>query len=226
MARILIVDDESTLLATLSFNLERQGYDVITAFEGGDALRLVDEKQPDLVLLDLMLPGMHGFEICRALRKRSSIPIIILTARTDEVDRVVGLELGADDYITKPFSMNELIARVRACLRRSETVAGPASEVITAGSVTLDLRRRQALVNGEPLDLKPKEFDLLLVFMQNRGRTLTRGQLLRSVWQYEDHGSTRTVDVHVGRLRRRIEANLDFPELIVTMRGTGYRFAG
>jgi len=226
MTRILIVDDEPTLLATLRFNLERDGYDVISASEGEDALRLADEIQPDIVLLDLMLPGMHGFEICRALRKRTSIPIIIVTARTEEVDRVVGLELGADDYVTKPFSMNELLARVRACLRRSQSVVSQTPELITAGSVTVDLGKRQVLMKGEPLGLRPKEFELLVVLMQNRGRTLSRSQLLRSVWQYEDQDSTRTVDVHIGRFRRRIEANRQMPELIITMRGDGYRFAG
>jgi len=226
MTRILIVDDEPTLLATLRFNLERDGYDVTSASEGEDALRLADEIQPDIVLLDLMLPGMHGFEICRALRKRTSIPIIIVTARTEEVDRVVGLELGADDYVTKPFSMNELLARVRACLRRSQSVVSQTPELITAGSVTVDLGKRQVLMKGEPLGLRPKEFELLVVLMQNRGRTLSRSQLLRSVWQYEDQDSTRTVDVHIGRLRRRIEANRQMPELIITMRGDGYRFAG
>jgi len=169
MARVLVVDDEPTLLATLRFNLEREGYEVIVAADGAEALMLAEQEQPDLVLLDLMLPGMHGFEICRALRKRTSIPIVILTARTEEVDRVVGLELGADD-------------------------------------------------------LKPKEFDLLVILMRNRGQVLTREQLLLRVWRYESLGSSRTVDVHIARLRQKIEEDPDRPVRIVTTRGAGYRF--
>jgi DNA-binding response OmpR family regulator len=227
MARILVVDDEPTLLATVRFNLEREGYEVLTASNGGDALQLAERERPDLVLLDLMLPGMHGFEICRALRKRTSIPIVILTARTDEVDRVVGLELGADDYITKPFSMVELIARVRACLRRAaEFRAGEVSQMVSSETLSVDLDKREAALRGTPLDLKTKEFDLLVTLMQNRGQTLTRDQLFRRVWKYEILGSSRTVDVHVGRLRQKIEDNPKRPEWIVTVRGAGYRFEG
>ena len=227
MPRILVVDDEPTLLATLRFNMEREGYEVITASDGGEAIALAETVRPDLVLLDLMLPGMHGFEICRALRKHTSIPIVILTARSDEVNRIVGLEVGADDYITKPFSMGELVARLRALLRRA---AGPrtteAPEHILSGPLTVDLARREAAIHGESLALKPKEFDLLVTLMRNRGQTLTRDQLLQRVWKYQGGGSSRTVDVHVGRLRKKIERLPDQPFRIITMRGFGYRFEG
>jgi two-component system, OmpR family, response regulator len=224
MARILVVDDEPTLVATLRFNLEREGFDVIDSMDGGDAVNLVESHRPDLVVLDLMLPGMHGFEVCRTLRKRTTVPIVILTARTDEVDRIVGLEVGADDYITKPFSMVELIARLRALLRRSGNAqVQQEADIISAGPLGVDLGKREAVLDGEPLHLNPKEFDLLVTLMQNRGRTLTRDQLLNKVWKYESEGSSRTVDVHIGRLRRKLERR-DRPVRIVTLRGFGYRF--
>ncbi len=227
MARILVVDDEPTLVATLRFNLEREGFDVVVASDGGEALELVEGQRPDLVLLDLMLPGMHGFEVCRALRKRTAIPIVILTARTDEVDRIVGLEVGADDYVTKPFSMIELIARLRALLRRSAgSPVQKEAEVIAAGPLAVDLGRREALISGEPLHLNPKEFDLLVILMQNRGKTLTRDQLLHKVWKYDSSGFSRTVDVHIGRLRRKIERHSDPPVRIITIRRYGYRLEG
>ena len=227
MPRILVVDDEPTLLATLRFNLEREGFEVVTTSDGGEAVALAENVRPELILLDLMLPGMHGFEICRTLRKHTSIPIVILTARSDEVDRIVGLEVGADDYITKPFSMVELIARLRALLRRA---GGPRTaeeaELILSGSLTVDLARREAAIDGESLRLKPKEFDLLVTLMRNRGQTLTRDQLLQRVWKYQGEGSSRTVDVHIGRLRQKIERRPDQPFRIITMRGFGYRFEG
>jgi DNA-binding response OmpR family regulator len=227
MTRILVVDDEPTLLATLRFNLEREGYEVLAASDGGEALALADNHRPDLILLDLMLPGMHGFEVCRALRKHTSVPIAILTARTEEVDRIVGLEVGADDYITKPFSMVELVARLRALLRRAGGSRLPEQpEVISSGSLKVDLAKREAAMNGESLELKPKEFDLLVTLMQNSGQTLTREQLLNKVWKYQSEGSSRTVDVHIGRLRRKIEGRSGEPFRIVTMRGFGYRFQG
>jgi DNA-binding response OmpR family regulator len=227
MPRILIVDDEPTLLATLRFNLEREGFEVITASDGGEALALAETVRPELILLDLMLPGMHGFEICRALRKHTSVPIVILTARSDEIDRIVGLEVGADDYITKPFSMAELIARVRALLRRAGGPRTPEeAELILSGSLAVNLARREAAIDGESLRLKPKEFDLLVTLMRNRGQTLTREQLLQRVWKYQGEGSSRTVDVHIGRLRQKIERRTDQPFRIITMRGFGYRFEG
>jgi DNA-binding response OmpR family regulator len=170
---------------------------------------------------------MHGFEICRVIRKQTSIPIVILTARSDEVDRIVGLEVGADDYITKPFSMGELVARLRALLRRSRGPRTPeAPELILSGPLTVDLARREAAIDGESLALKPKEFDLLVTLMRNRGQTLTRDQLLQRVWKYQGAGSSRTVDVHIGRLRQKIERLSDQPFRIITMRGFGYRFEG
>jgi len=227
MARILVIDDEPTLLATVRFNLEREGFEVITSSDGAEALALSREHQPDLVLLDLMLPGMHGFEVCRILRKHTSVPIVILSARTEEVDRVVGLELGADDYITKPFSMVELLARVRACLRRvADMRSRDESEQIASGSLAVDLRKREAAQDGVPLNLKTKEFDLLVALMQNRGQTLSREQLFTRVWKYESLGASRTVDVHIGRLRQKIEDHPDRPIRIVTVRGAGYRFEG
>ena len=227
MTTILVVDDETTLLATLRFNLEKEGFTVLTAADGESAVSLAREHRPDLIVLDLMLEGIHGFEVCRILRREMPTPIIILTARTDEVDKVVGLELGADDYITKPFSMKELVARVRARLRRSEE-SRPArqEQTLTAGEIKVDLLRREVTRGQDILDLKPKEFDLLVQLMQYRGRVLSRNQLLQSVWHYDGFGETRTVDVHVGRLREKIEDSPRQPYWIITVRGVGYRFAG
>jgi len=227
MTRILVVDDEPTLLSTMQFNLGREGYDVLTATNGEGALAAAREALPDLIILDLMLPGMHGFEICRVLRRETSVPILILTAKSDEIDKVVALELGADDYITKPFSMKELIARVRARLRRAEESPplDPA-EVLSAGSIVVDLNRREATRNGDRLELKRREFELLVLLMRARGRVLTREEMLRTVWGYEPFGETRTVDVHIGRLRRKIEDDPQQPAHIITMRGIGYAFNG
>lgn len=228
MTRVLVVDDEPTLLSTMQFNLGREGYDVLTAQNGEDAIAMAREGSPDLIILDLMLPGMYGFEICRVLRKETSVPILILTARGDEIDKVVALELGADDYITKPFSMKELIARVRARLRRAEESSSPLdpAEVLTAGGIVVDLNRREATRNGERLELKRREFELLALLMRARGRVLTREEILRNVWGYEPFGESRTVDVHIGRLRRKIEDDPDQPVHIITMRGIGYSFNG
>ncbi|MEO8458509.1 MAG: response regulator transcription factor [Chloroflexota bacterium] len=225
MSRILVVDDEPTLVATVKFNLESEGYDVVSATDGEEAIAAFRNSEPDLVILDLMLGEMHGFEICRAIRKESDIPILILTARTEEVDKVVGLELGADDYMTKPFSMKELLARVRARLRRRDEPPSR-EQVLVAGPIRVDLLRREATRKGQPLSLKPKEFDLLVCLMRNRGRLLTRGQLLEMVWHYDGFDQTRTVDVHVGRLRDKIEERPASPAWIITVRGSGYRFAG
>ncbi len=224
MSRILVVDDEPTLVATVKFNLEKEGYDVIVASDGDQALASFRASTPDLVILDLMLGNMHGFEVCRALRKESNVPIVILTARTEEVDKIVGLELGADDYMTKPFSMKELLARVRVRLRRRDEV--PGEQVLTAGPLRIDLLRREATRHGESLSLKPKEFDLLVCLMRNKGRLITRAQLLESVWHYDGFDQTRTVDVHIGRLREKIEERPSSPAWIITVRGSGYRFAG
>ncbi|KPK45554.1 MAG: XRE family transcriptional regulator [Dehalococcoidia bacterium SM23_28_2] len=225
MKKILLVDDEPTLVATVKYNLEREGYQVVTAIDGESGLSLARTERPALVILDLMLPGLDGFEVCRILRREMSVPILMLTAKTEEVDKVVGLELGADDYVTKPFSMRELLARVRALLRRAETPAEEAN-VVTAGDLQVDLRRRQATRRGQALVLKPKEFDLLVFFLRNRGRAFTREQLLNQIWGYDFAGDTRTVDVHVSWLRQKIEDEPAKPTRLITIRGVGYRFEG
>jgi DNA-binding response OmpR family regulator len=227
VTRILVIDDEPTLLSTIQFNLGREGYDVLTASNGEDALTAARASPPDIIILDLMLPGMHGFELCRVLRKETNVPILVLTARSEEIDKVVALELGADDYITKPFSMKELVARVRARLRRAdESPPSEQGETLVAGEIVVDIGRREATRNGEPLDLKRREFELLVLLMRARGRVLTREELLRNVWGYEPFGETRTVDVHIGRLRRKIERDPDQPAHILTLRGVGYSFNG
>lgn len=223
MKTVLVIEDEPTLVATLRYNLEREGYLVLTATDGEAGLSLARTKKPDLVILDLMLPGMSGLEIVRLLRRESSVPVLMLTAKAEETDKVVGLELGADDYVTKPFSMRELLARVRAQLRRAE-MPPEAAEVLTAGDLEVDLRSRQARRKGRELQMKPKEFDLLAHLMKNRGRAFTREQLLDQVWGYEYAGDTRTVDVHVSWLRQKIEDVPAKPTRLITVRGTGYRF--
>jgi DNA-binding response OmpR family regulator len=224
MRKILIADDEPNLVATLKFNFEKEGYGVLTATDGEEAVASIRQYHPDLLLLDLMLPRLSGIEVCRIVRRESGLPIIILTAKTDEVDRVLGLELGADDYVTKPFSVKELTARVRAQLRRASESPIQVSEVLTAGEIQLDAGKRQVTRGGESLELRPKEFDLLHVLMRNQGRVLSRNQLLEAVWGYAAYGQTRTVDVHVGRVREHIEDNPARPSYIVTVRGVGYRF--
>jgi len=223
--KILVVDDEPTLLATVRYNLERDGYSVITAADGGAAVSIARDQRPDLIILDLMLPVMDGFEVCRLLRREMNVPILMLTARTDEVDKVVGLELGADDYVTKPFSMRELMARVKAHLRRTQHAVEPA-EMLVSGDLEIDLTGREAFRGGQSLSLKPKEFELIVVFMRNPGRAFTREQLLNEIWGYDFLGDSRTVDVHVSWLRRKIEPKPRRPARIVTVRGTGYRFDG
>jgi DNA-binding response OmpR family regulator len=240
MEKIIVVEDEPALLETLSYNLERQGYEVVTANNGLVALKLAREHQPDLVVLDVMLPGLDGFEVCRVLRKETSIPIIMLTARADEVDKVVGLEMGADDYLTKPFSMRELMARVKAQLRRirlireemtAETnVAAaplpPAEPTFTFTNLIIDDTRREVRLDHQPLHLKPKEYDLLLFLARHRGIALSRDLILERVWGWEYDGNSRTVDVHVRWLREKIEADAANPTRIVTVRSIGYRFEG
>jgi DNA-binding response OmpR family regulator len=223
--KILVVDDEPTLVATLRYNLEREGYQVVTAADGESGLSLARAERPDLIVLDLMLPGLDGLEVCRILRREMTAPILMLTAKTDEVDKVVGLELGADDYVTKPFSMRELLARVRALLRRAETPRMEA-EVLTAGDLQVDLGKREASRQGQPLSLKPKELELLVFFLRNRGRAFTREQLLNQIWGYDFAGDTRTVDVHVSWLRQKIEDEPAKPARLITIRGVGYRFEG
>ncbi len=233
--KILVVEDELTLLETLAYNLRHQGYEVDTASDGNTALKIARDNHPDLILLDIMLPGMDGFEVCRVLRQEMNTPVLMLTARDDEIDRVVGLEVGADDYLTKPFSMRELLARVKALLRRVrlireeiDTSASPAgeSQSMTFGNLVLDISRREARLNNLPLSLKPKEYELLVFLAQHRGQVLTRETILERVWGWDFIGDSRTVDVHVRWLREKIEPNPSNPERIVTVRGAGYRFEG
>jgi len=220
---VLVVDDEPTLVATLKYNLEREGYRVVTAGDGEKALALARSERPDLMILDLMLPSLDGLEVCRILSREMSLPILMLTARAGEFDKVVGLEIGADDYVTKPFSTRELLARVRALLRRT---APSDQESLESGNLRIDLKRREATLDGNLLELKPKEMELLIHFMRNRGRAFTREQLLRDVWGYDFYGDSRTVDVHVSWLRQKIEAQPGKPVRILTVRGVGYRFEG
>lgn len=231
--KILIVEDEPALRETLAYNLTRQGYNVETASDGGAALETARRLRPDLIVLDLMLPVLDGFEVCRILRQEMNTPIIILTARDDELDRVLGLELGADDYLTKPFSMREFLARVKAQLRRVrltrqefETTEKSASELLHLNNLILDLNRHQVFLDGQPINLKPKEFDLLLYFARHRGQILTRDVLLQQVWGWDYTGGTRTVDVHVRWLRRKIEPDPNHPTRIITVHSIGYRFEG
>jgi len=232
---ILVVEDEPSLVETLEYNLARQGYQVLTARDGVAALDVARREKPDAILLDVMLPGIDGFEVCRILRRETSVPILMLTARDDEIDKVVGLEVGADDYLTKPFSMRELVARVKALLRRARLIReqavaggppGPAAERLTFGNLTLDLTRRELQMGGAAVALKPKEYELLVYLARNRGMALSRDQILAKVWGWDFAGGTRTVDVHVRWLRAKIEADPAQPVRIITVRGTGYRFEG
>lgn len=232
--KILVVDDEVSLLETLEYNLKKQGYEVETASDGPTALALARSIHPDLVVLDLMLPGMDGFEVCREIRKEMSMPVLMLTARDDEIDRVVGLEVGADDYLTKPFSMRELMARVKAMLRRVRLIrqeaggksAIPGGQVYTFGNLVIDEFRREVRLSDRPVALKPKEYDLLSFLAGHRGQVLTREHILETVWGWDYVGASRTVDVHVRWLREKIEADPGNPTRIVTVRGAGYRFEG
>ena len=230
--KILIVEDELTLQETLAYNLKHQGYEVVTASDGPSAIAQTKATHPDLILLDIMLPGMDGFEVCRILRKEFTTPILMLTARDDEIDRVVGLEVGADDYLTKPFSMRELIARVKAMLRRlhmiQETSASPAGEKrpLVFDNLLIDAKRREVKFNGSILTLSPKEFELLTFLAANQGRMLTRKYILETVWGWEYIGDSRTVDVHIRWLREKIELDPTKPKRIITVRGAGYRFEG
>lgn len=233
--KILIVEDELTLQETLAYNLKRQGYEVEVTGDGAGALEAARRLRPDLIVLDIMLPGMDGFDVCRILRREMNTPILMLTARDDEVDRVVGLEVGADDYMTKPFSMRELIARVKAMLRRVRMMreeinanSSPAVEQKTMDfdNLVLDLTRREVRLNGKPVAVKPKEFELLVFLAQHRGQVLSREFILKRVWGWDYVGDSRTVDVHVRWLREKIERNPGSPTRIQTVRGAGYRFEG
>ena len=225
MTRVLVVEDEESFSDALSYMLRREGYDTVVAATGTDALAEFDRAGADLVLLDLMLPGLSGTEVCRALRTRSSVPIIMLTAKDAEIDKVVGLELGADDYVTKPYSARELVARMRAVLRRGVEQAEPSGEsALAAGPVRLDVDRHVVAVDGRPVALPLKEFDLLELLLRNAGRVLTRGQLIDRVWGADYVGDTKTLDVHVKRLRAKLEPDPANPRHLVTVRGLGYKF--
>ena len=225
MTRILLVEDESALSEPLSFLLEREGYEVVVTEDGPSAINEFDQNGADLILLDLMLPGIPGTEVCREIRTRSTVPIIMLTAKDSEVDIVVGLELGADDYVTKPYSTRELVARIRAVLRRHEDQsATDVDTMLTAGTVRMDVERHAVTVSGELVNMPLKEFELLEFLLRNAGRVLTRGQLIDRVWGTDYFGDTKTLDVHIKRIRSRIEAAPSEPVMLVTVRGLGYRF--
>jgi DNA-binding response OmpR family regulator len=232
--QILVVEDDLTLLETLEYNLAGEGYEVVSAADGLTALDVAREEEPDLIVLDIMLPGLDGFEVCRILRREMTVPILMLTARADEVDRVVGLEMGADDYLTKPFSMRELLARVKALLRRvrliheelaAEDATREAAQLVF-DDLVIDLDRHEIVFGDVPLRLKPKEYDLLVFLARHSGMALSRDLILERVWGWDYAGGSRTVDVHVRWLREKIEADPANPERIVTVRGVGYCFEG
>ncbi len=231
---VLVVEDEPTLVETLEYNLSRQEYEVLTAMDGQSAIDLARKERPDLIVLDLMLPGLDGIEVCRVLRQEMSVPILMLTARDEEVDKVVGLEVGADDYMTKPFSMRELMARVKALLRRERLIREEISaengvideQTLIFGDLRIDKSRREVTREGENLHLKPREYDLLTFLARHRGMVLSRDLILERVWGWDYDGGSRTVDVHVHWLREKIEPDPKDPTRIVTVRGVGYRFEG
>jgi len=227
VSKVLIVEDDQSLTAALKYSLSKEGYDVANAVDGSQALDIARAEKPDIIILDVMLPKMSGFEVCRVLRKEMTVPILMLTAREDEADKVVGLDMGADDYMTKPFSVRELLARVRAMLRRAEMQAPKsAGQVFRAGGIELDVARHTVAKNGAPVALTPKEFDLLAFLVQNKGLVFTREHLLEKIWGYEFAGDTRTVDVHVRWLREKIEDDPGHPSYLVTVRGAGYKLEG
>jgi two-component system OmpR family response regulator len=227
--KVLVVEDDPNLRETLKYNLCKEGYDVITASDGEKAIEVARREKPDLLILDIMLPKINGFEVCRILRKEVTMPILMLTAKADETDKIVGLEIGADDYMTKPFSMRELLARVRAMLRRTKM-----TEVSTAvekaslkiGNLEVNIARHRASLSGAALELSPKEFDLLAFLSKNKGLVFSREQLLEKVWGYDYAGDSRTVDVHIRWLRQKIETDPTHPKYFITVRGTGYKLEG
>ncbi|GAB4086505.1 response regulator transcription factor [Myceligenerans cantabricum] len=228
MTRILVVEDEDSYRDPLTYQLAREGFEVVEAADGNAALAAYDAEGADLVLLDLMLPGLSGTEVCRELRARGDVPVIMLTAKDSEIDKVVGLELGADDYVTKPYSFRELLARMRAVLRRRQPVEQSVDDgagVLEAGPVTMDVERHTVSVNGETISLPLKEFDLLELLLRNAGRVLTRGQLIDRVWGADYVGDTKTLDVHVKRIRSKIEPDPGRPRYLLTVRGLGYKLA-
>jgi two-component system OmpR family response regulator len=231
--KVLLVEDDRTLLDVLKYNLTKEGHDVVTASDGVEALDMARNKKPDLIVLDVMLPKLDGFEVCRILRRETTTPILMLTAKASETDKVVGLELGADDYMTKPFSMREFLARIKAMLRRSEMmkmVESSAKEttpsIIKVGGLEIDFARHKVSQSGTTIDLSPKEFDLLAFLLKNREQVFSRDQLLEKVWGYDYAGDTRTVDVHIRWLRQKIEVDPANPRHLLTVRGIGYKFEG
>jgi two-component system OmpR family response regulator len=225
-SKILIVEDDPNLLETLKYNLRKEGYEAVTAADGVQALDVSRRDKPDLIILDVMLPRMSGFEVCRILRKEMSVPILMLTARDDEIDKVVGLDLGADDYMTKPFSMRELLARVRAMLRRAEINESTVGDAVRVGDLEIDTAHHRVTRRGQTLALTPREFDLLTFLARHAGIVFGRDQLLEKVWGYDSSVDTRTVDVHVRWLREKIEDSPESPRRLVTVRGVGYKLEG
>ena len=233
--KILIVDDEVNLQEAVAYHLTRQGYDVVTAVDGKTGLDIARTAKPDLIILDIMLPGMDGFEVCRIFRQEMTTPILMLTARDDEIDRVVGLEVGADDYLVKPFSMRELMARIKAMLRRVRLLREEmiihqpldlTDDKMKFGDLEIDLLRHEVMIQGRPIALKPKEYELLVYLARHQGQALRRESILQEVWGWDYVGDSRTVDVHIRWLREKIEADPTVPSRIVTVRGAGYRFEG
>ncbi len=222
-AKILIVDDEKNIVELIKFHLKKENYRVIEAYKGKDAIDLFKKEKPDLIILDVMLPDMGGFEVCKNIRKESKVPIIMLTAKGEEIDKILGFELGADDYITKPFSPRELLARIKAILKRTRTTNVDTNQ-IQLGPFKVNVNRREIYKNDVLLELKPKEFDLLKLFIMNPGRVFTRQYLLEQIWGYDYLGDTRTVDVHIRRLRQKIEDNAKNATYIKTIHGVGYKF--
>lgn len=224
MTRVLVVEDEQNLREPLVIQLQREGYQTIEAEDGIKAIELFEAEKPDLILLDLMLPGKSGSEVCRSIRATSNVPIIMLTAKDTEIDKVVGLEIGADDYVTKPYSTRELLARMKAVLRRSVEPAVTAGNVIEAGPVSMDIERHQVFVHGEKIAMPLKEFELLELLLENVNRVLTRGQIIDRVWGSNYFGDTKTLDVHIKRIRSKIEDDPARPVHLLTVRGLGYKF--
>lgn len=227
MARILVVDDEKTIVKGLKFSLEKEGYEVLAAYDGAEALSLFKKENPDLIVLDLMLPEVDGFEVCRRIRKGSEVPIIMLTARGEDIDKILGLELGADDYVTKPFNPRELTARIKAILRRSQLSPGRdqvGMQVIRLQGLQIDLFQRKVRIRDKEVDLTSKEFALLSLLASHPGRVFSREKLLEHVWGYDYYGDARTVDVHIRHMREKIEPDPATPQLILTVWGAGYKF--
>jgi DNA-binding response OmpR family regulator len=226
--KVLVVEDDANLLEAVKYNLRKEDYDVITAADGEAALTAARREKPGLLILDIMLPKLNGFEVCRILRKETTVPILMLTAKVDETDKIVGLEIGADDYMTKPFSMRELMARVRAMLRRSKMAETPPllPLVMKIQDLEIDTARHTAFLAGKELELSPKEYDLLVFLAGNKGLVFSRDQLLEKVWGYDFAGDTRTVDVHIRWLRQKIEKDAGRPQYLLTVRGTGYKLEG